>query len=217
LGEGKPQELSADGAWVLAIPYGKPNGLQLIPTGAGATKTIPVEGVEPRSAWFLPNGRGFVIRGAFAGGDASLFVVSPDGGKARALPAEGFRVDRDIVVSPEGSRFAYMTKDGHIRVVPFSGGEAATVPGVLLDYASALVQWSSDRDSVYVLGGGLPGRVDRVDIATGRRESWRSLMPDDPVGAVGIISLVLTPDGQHYAYSYGRVETSQLFVVQGIR
>jgi len=56
----------------------------------------------------------------------------------------------------------------------------------------------------------------RIDIATGRREVWKNLIPVDPAGVERISNVVLAPDAGAYAYAYARV-LSDLFVVDGLR
>jgi hypothetical protein len=56
--------------------------------------------------------------------------------------------------------------------------------------------------------------VDRIEVATGKREAWKELTPDDPEGSATAIRL--TPDGRYYAYTYRRDE-SDLFLVDGLK
>ncbi len=58
-------------------------------------------------------------------------------------------------------------------------------------------------------------KVYRVDVSTGRRELWRSLMPAD-AGGVSQIGPLPTMSGESYAYSYGRT-LSDLYIVDGLK
>ncbi len=110
LGEGNALGLSPDGRWVLTLLDGPPRELVMIPTGAGTSKKIPVEGVEPKWAWLLPNGKEILVR---ASDNASnpLFLVGPEGGKPTPVRADDY-TDRAMALSPDGNRFAYATKGG---------------------------------------------------------------------------------------------------------
>jgi hypothetical protein len=55
-----------------------------------------------------------------------------------------------------------------------------------------------------------------MEIASGRRELWRELLPPDPAGVISIRPPVLTPDGSVCVYSYGRF-LSSLFLVEGLK
>ena len=54
----------------------------------------------------------------------------------------------------------------------------------------------------------LPARIYRIDVGSGRRELWKTLMPSDPAGINEIGRQVkeswITPDGKTYAYPYWR-------------
>ena len=58
--------------------------------------------------------------------------------------------------------------------------------------------------------------VHRLNIATARRELFRRLSPPDPAGVQWIESVVVTPDGQSYCYSYSQTLAS-LHVAEGLR
>jgi hypothetical protein len=58
--------------------------------------------------------------------------------------------------------------------------------------------------------------VFKVDVATGRRELWKTIAPTDRSGLVSIDHIVMTPDARSYAYSYMRILTS-LELAEGLR
>ena len=64
--------------------------------------------------------------------------------------------------------------------------------------------------------GELPARVYRLDLATGRRELWRELMPPNPAGVLFIRPPHFSTDGKSYAYSYRRT-LSELFLAEGLK
>jgi len=57
--------------------------------------------------------------------------------------------------------------------------------------------------------------MSRLDLVTGRRVPWRTLSIADPAGFAPF-GAVITPDGQAYAVSYGRL-LSNLFLVEGLK
>ena len=61
----------------------------------------------------------------------------------------------------------------------------------------------------------LPFRVFRVEIATGRREPWMTIMPQDPAG-IWDTDLMITPDGKSYAYNCARL-LADLYLVEGLK
>jgi len=99
--------------------------------------------------------------------------------------------------------------------LPRDGGDAALVRGLEPDERP--IQWSHDGRLLYVRRmGELPANVHRVNIATGERELWKTLMPADPTGVTNIGSIVLTRNGLYYGYSCTRVVSSELYVAEGI-
>ena len=222
LGDGTPQGLSTDGKWVLMLRghSNGPNELVMMPIGPGTERKIPIEGLDPQEAWPLPDGKGFVARGLDGkDGKPPLAVFGPDGGKPTPVRAEGYFTDKRLIVSPGGERMAYLTKDGRLEIVPLSGGETTTVPGGSLDRDTDLVQWSSDDRWLYVVRGGgkVPAQIDRIEVATGRSESWKKLMPTDSAGVWMIANVRISRDGQSYAYSCFRNLVSDLWIMDGVR
>ena len=59
-------------------------------------------------------------------------------------------------------------------------------------------------------------RIDRLDLATGRREPWKEILPADATGVVRVSSVFLAPDGSFYVYAYSRV-LSNLYLVEGLK
>ena len=61
----------------------------------------------------------------------------------------------------------------------------------------------------------MPARVFRLEISSGKKELWRTLMPADAAGVPEII-VCPTPSGEAYAYNYVRT-LSDLYLVDGVR
>jgi eukaryotic-like serine/threonine-protein kinase len=216
LGEGNAVGLSSDGRWVLTLLVGPPRELVMIPTGAGNSKKIPVEGIEPKWAWLLPNGKGIMVQAPDKAGNP-LVVVGPEGGKPTPVRADEY-TDRAMALSPDGDRFVYSTKAGQLRIAALSGGEPTTVPGAPLMVEDHLAQWSADGRFLYIWRSvEIPGVIDRLELATGRRELWKKIAPQDSTGVRGVSNVVMAPDGESYAYQYYRVVAADLYVVEGVK
>ena len=217
LGEGNAVGLSPDGRWVLTLLDGPPHELVMIPTGAGSSKKIPVEGIEPKGAWLLPNGKGILVRATDKAGNPVLLVVGPDGGKPNPVRADD-HTDGAMALSPDGDHFVYATKGGQLRIGALSGGEPTTVPGGSLMLEDHLSQWSADGRFLYIWRTReIPMVIDRLELATGRRELWKKIAPQDSSGVREVSNVVMAPDGESYAYQYYRVVTSDLYVVEGAK
>jgi hypothetical protein len=63
--------------------------------------------------------------------------------------------------------------------------------------------------------GEMPAKVFRLELSTGRKELWRTLMPADAAG-VPEIGISPTRGGEGYVYSYTRT-LSDLYLVEGVK
>jgi Tol biopolymer transport system component len=218
LGDGFPVSLTADGRWVLAITGGPPTGLALLPTGAGNPRALSIHGLEPIGVRLLPKDKGIVIR-AKKDGLIDLYLMGLNGEGLHPLLADHIANGIGMAPSPDGERIAFWSDGFHLKTMSVSGRETGTVPGPPFEAGSVLIEWSDDGRSLYVERRiiGCPAIIDLVDIATGHRDLWRRLAPEDPTGVSGIGSVRISPDGQSYAYSYSRALAIDLVVVGGVR
>ena len=86
-----------------------------------------------------------------------------------------------------------------------SNGAPLVVPGVTK--ADAVFGWTADGRSLFGGRPGLPFKLEKIDIETGRRTLFKELAPPDRSG-VDMIGLFYTvnvlPDGRGYAYRVTR-------------
>ena len=213
LGEGSADALSPDGKRALCIVH--PTGDQQIaiyPTGPGETKLLSFPSFRTRRAESLSDGRHFLMAALETGHGIRIYLVDSEGGDPRPLTAEGlggaFRVYDEKHFIGRGADRQYL-------LYSTEGGDPVAVSGLGPD--DAFVGPSDRKGVVYVRrGNGLPARIVLVDIATGREEKWKDLVPADVTGIVGVYGIRITPDGRGYAISYARV-LSDLYVVEGVR
>ncbi len=217
LGEGLPLALSPDGSWAVAHrPAGNAH-LVLMPTGAGAPKALPSGGLTDfGAASFFPDGKRLLIWARDAAGRRS-FIQDLAGGLPRPVTppgtSTGFPELRPL--SPDG-RWIIATEERERRVqlFPVDGGAPRTIPS-LEHWKEIALGWSPDGRSVYVAPfAGTAGWVDRIEVATGRREHWKEINPADPAG-VRYRRVALGPGGS-FAVSYFR-KLSELFLAEGLQ
>ncbi|MEX0881198.1 MAG: protein kinase [Thermoanaerobaculia bacterium] len=213
LGEGAAQDLSLDGEWALAIQNSASNPrLVAYPTRAGEAKVFKTEGLTVFGASWLPDGKGILLTAAEPGHGPRLFTQAVAGGKPRALTPEGYQGTG--ITSPDGKWTVVTGPDRRRYLYPIAGGEPVPVPG--LDEEDAIDQRSADGRALYIhRRGETPSKVYRLDLATGRKELWRTLMPADAAG-VSSIGPAPAPNGESYVYGYFRM-LSDLYLVEGVR
>jgi eukaryotic-like serine/threonine-protein kinase len=224
LGDGFPEDLSADGKWVLTRSNGKEQTWILMPVGVGLPRTLPRGAVVARfEANFLPDGKGVVFGGAEEGHDKRIYVQDLDGGGPRAISPEGVRTIG--LATPDG-RFVLGSSGGHHFLFSVDGGQPR--PLAFLTAEDSPVQWTPDGQLLYVVRASswsdtsatvyqtMEAQIDKVNVVSGKRTAWKTLKPADPVGLETISDLYITPDGSAYCYGFGRT-LSDLFVIDGVK
>jgi hypothetical protein len=75
-----------------------------------------------------------------------------------------------------------------------------------------LVGWGDQSNALYTCQIGVPNKLFKIDLATGRREFWKALLPANPTGLLFLSLPQLAPDAKAYGYTYFRV-LSALYLV----
>ena len=78
------------------------------------------------------------------------------------------------------------------------------------------IAWTDDDRALLVTSASDVRPVDRLDLASGRRERWLTLHPPDPGLLRRRPSFVFSRDGRTYAANYQQIRT-RLFLVEGLR
>jgi len=216
LGDGVATALSPDGRWVTAnTPRAEKPALWLYPTGAGEKKLLPTGNLQiESSADFLRDGTGIVFTASEPGRGGRVFTMPLSGGQPKALTPEGYRlVGRSV--SPDNKSVVVIGPDRRRYFYALRGGEPTPITGVEADENPS--GWSADGRSLFVFRRrDIPARVFRLDVATGKRELWKELVPSDASGIQDISPVIPTPDGQEYVYGYSR-NLSDMYVVDGLK
>jgi Tol biopolymer transport system component len=214
LGEGTSRDLSPDGKWALAIDYGPPQRLVAFPTGAGEARDLDPGGLDSYTdAKWLPDGKRVLVCGSKGASAARCFALGDAGGSRVAVTPEGLY--SQPLVSPDGARVAVRDDAGRGLIFAVEGGPPVEVKG--LTSADEWIRWSADARAILVYRrNALPIVVERVDVASGRRERVLVVEPSNRTSLLNVNSVTLADDEKHYAYSVWRVR-SRLFTVEGLR
>jgi eukaryotic-like serine/threonine-protein kinase len=212
LGDGVARALSPDGLRVIVQSDAGSPHFDVIPTGPGETSRLERAGLRLLGARWLADGRNVVVRAQPVNGPPRLYVLDVEGDSTRPVTPEGLAIgETGWSVSPDGAMAAVSTGE-RLELFPIAGGQPRRVPG--------------DSDHLRVVGwieSGLlvsedpaaGGTVFRLDPATGRVDSWADIQPQDPAGIMrlDLDTLVVTPDGRGYGYSWHRA-ISDLYLVE---
>jgi len=223
LGDGHPESLSPDGKWVLARAPGAPNAWGrewvLLPTGAGSPRTLPRGAItQLRNGAWLRDGKRVVFTALEEDRAARVYVQDVESGSMRPITPEGVFMPEKAATPDDNS--VLVLQQGRWLVYPLDGGESR--PLSALGASDAPLQWSADGRFLYIASeqpseGVVPSMsIERLDVHTGHREPWKTLVPFDPVGVERLDSVVISPDGRGYCYSYAR-RFQELYAVEGLK
>ena len=221
LGEGALPALSPDGKSVLAVANltSEPQ-LILYPIAAGEPRLLSRDGLNVEGVTWLPDGKRAIVSASEAGRGVRLYVRDLAGGKAQAVSPEGYRffaggLGGRGVVSPDGRFAAVLGPGQRSYFCPLNGGAPVPIPGVTPQ--DVPLRWSADGRFLFVFRATeMPARVYRLEVANGRKELWKEVMPADPAGVTDVGPVIPTPSGESYVYSYSRT-LSTLFQVEGLK
>ncbi|HET7434316.1 MAG TPA: protein kinase [Thermoanaerobaculia bacterium] len=213
LGEGTARAFSPDGTAVGIIPHGAKE-MHIVPIGVGTPRSVPLQGLEGCTWWdWTPDGRAMIVWAHHGEGSSRHFVLPLDGSgapRAIGLPGPGLH----IATAPDSKSMLVSMHDRSVAIVPLDGGEPRPVPGTRL--GDVPLQWSEDGNSVFVFQSArVSVSIDRIDLATGTRTEWHTIQPADPAGVMDMIPLLMSRDGQQYAYCYRRF-LSDLYIIEGL-
>ncbi len=137
-----------------------------------------------------------------------------DGGEPRAVAPEGALAIPGRL--PDGGLLA-RSANGSLFRCGLAGGEAKRLPWMLpSDPYLETVGLSGDRRFLIVRRGSVPAHLRRVEIGSGDETAWRTLGPPDRTGAGHVWTVLLSDDGQSYAYTHG-LFLQDLFLADGLR
>jgi serine/threonine protein kinase/Tol biopolymer transport system component len=211
LGEGGFAALSPDGQWVIS-QVGSPAKLVLLPTGVGEPRELSDNKTEHFNATWMPDSKSIIFSNNEPGHPARTFLLDIHGGTPRALTPEGIL---GFWVSPDGKYLLAADAKRQRWLYPIAGGEPQKL-NLPANPDERVLGFSADGKSLLVRTVSVPVKITRVDLATGRRDPWKEIIPADMAGVEGIPVIKLSADGKSYAYSVARV-LSDLYVVDGLK
>ena len=218
LGDGDGQALSPDGRLALAVlTHAQPQQPIVVPLGAGDSHTLRTRrrrdvsesGLGPQR----PAGR---LLGRRQAGIATCVRSGRRGGTAEGGDAgwSGSRQDREASLTRRPASRGHRPRR-RARPLSLDRRRAGRHPrpgrrrcGSLLDTGRPCPDGGALRKN------GPPPRVRRVDIVSGRAQPWNGHTV--PSGAISQVRILVTPDGESYAYNYHRDQVD-LWAVSKLR
>jgi eukaryotic-like serine/threonine-protein kinase len=212
LGDGDAYGWSGDGKWAAGLIQSS-SKIVLYPADAGSPvplDTAPVTHVEGIT-WY-PDSKSVVYSGAEPSKPARLYRQALAGGRPEPFLADDLA---SPTFSPDGTLVVCYPSKGLPALYPVNGGPSRPIPGIR--DTDDVVGFTEDGRALIVHRDVLvPAGLDRIDLSSGARTSFKELAPADRAGLVRIAvsGPVLKADGSQYAYSYLK-RLSTLFVREG--
>jgi eukaryotic-like serine/threonine-protein kinase len=212
LGEGAMMGITPDGKYVVASVPSQPTKLRILPAGAGEARTFDIAPVAIDRgfiSWLPEHGGGareFVFLGHEGKNPPHAYRVSLAGGPARPLTKQSGAEFWNLV-SPDG-KFVLQGRGGpanqtETAVVDLTTLQSRPVP---LEPTDAPVGWDEDGRHLFVAQvADDSATLFRIDWSSGQRALWKQIRPSDAAGILSIGHFYVTPSGNAYAYSAGRV------------
>jgi serine/threonine protein kinase len=214
LGDGKIRGgFSPDGKWVAVLSADA--RLILVPTGPGETRTVPLGGLMPLDAQWHPDGRLLLHARGPEPGKEGLYVV--DGSGSRFSPLRNDFSYSSFVVDAQGTSAVATKADGGLVLIPLGEGPIRDLP-IRLASGERLIQWSGDGRFLYLVqfeGVAHLGRIDRVELTSGKRSLWKQL-PIDSAEVPWLNAVAISRDGSSLAYSFEHQPVADLYFVDGL-
>ena len=214
LGDGTAVAFSPDGRWVLSMIGSGSQTLHLLPTGVGAVQSILIDGLECQWANWFPDGKRLCLTASEPGQGIRLYDYDLAGGRWRRITDDEVGGFQEARTSRDGRWVTALGPEGEFVLYAVDGGERRALPGI--PPTARVINFSAGDEAIfYFLRGQIPAPVYRLDLATGERTRWVDIAPPSAAGVVTLTRVVMTPDGEHFVYSYPRFLTN-LYTVTGL-
>jgi Tol biopolymer transport system component len=219
LGDGGAGALSPDGKWV-ASPDGYGAGMpgvNILPVGVGQPRHLADADIRGLTLNWTADSKSVIYTHMEKDGHFCVYSESIDGTNRKPItpPDESYGPARGGV-SPDGKfLLALRYADQTMMLIPLDGsGAPRPVPAIHEgEYAR---HWSSDGKSVFLQTRGdiqTGSEVIKLDLATGKREVIKTILPADRAGFAGNDGELVSSDGSTIAFSYSRT-LSTLYVLE---
>lgn len=197
LGEGVAEQLSPDGKSVVAIVLSSPPHIVSYPVGTGTPTRLDQGTFENISCvrW-MPDGARLLVCGNEPGKATQSFLVDPASKRTTTVGPEGAW---EGFPAPDGTRFAVRSQDGWLLCSVSGTPPPRPIP--TMTAVDELIRWSPDASAVFCFPrGDVPAKVDRIDLASGRRETVAVVGDRDQAGLVSVLAVTMADDQKTMAF-----------------
>ena len=211
LGDGGSMGVTPDGKRIIAILPSSPSHVRLLPTGTGEIRTFDISPVRALDFYgsCVHDSSAVAFAGSEPGKQPRIYLLNLTTGKAVPVTPEG---TTNPVISPDGKFVAARDQQQQFHLYPTGGGDPQPIRA--LNDEEFPIQWDASGTKIYVWDRTFPAHIVLIDLKTGARQPWTTLVPSDSAGVL-YGNIVMTPDGKTMVYRYRRAVTT-LFLAEGL-
>ncbi|HEV2113550.1 MAG TPA: protein kinase, partial [Terriglobales bacterium] len=221
LGEGSAFGISPDGKWVLGATVESPAQLFLLPTGAGDRRVLTRDQLVHIAGGWFPDSK-HIGYGAIAPGQpVGAYAMDVDSGAVHKLLPDGafgsaLSLDGKSMAGTLNNKQYIWSVDPQQDYVPGKSPEGKPLVGALPD--DVPIQWTPDGRSLLLFNSKerVPKSIYTLDLATGRRQLWKTFGPPDTTGIPAMGAPLFSDDLKAYAYLYVR-NNGDFYVIDGLK
>jgi eukaryotic-like serine/threonine-protein kinase len=221
LGGGLPTDISPDGNWVATLDFNVPPNIVLLPTGVGKPVQLTSNGWEyNRIMHWMPDSGGLLVNAVQPGHKARVYLIDVKTKQIQPVLPEGVRggtpsPDGKLLLGNDGNARKIYNLKGEVVTTLAQVGQGGAAP-LQLTLGDVVDRWTADGKSLFVWNyAGVP-RLDRLEIATGKRVPVYSVLLPNTSGIVTFTFCRTSKDGKAHVCSASRL-LNDLFVVNGLR
>jgi eukaryotic-like serine/threonine-protein kinase len=196
---GYGSDVSNDGKWALVVLPGEVQGkVQVIPVGAGEAKTLQWEGFQVSSANWFPDGQHILLFGNPAEQPVGLYMTDGKGSTPKMLVKNA---PEWADVMPDGEHLLLLV-DGALVQHSINDGSEKKLRSLLP--GEVPVDWASEPNHLFTeIVSATEVRIDKIDLASEKRETWQVFIPENQQGAqLNVEQVSITPDGKWILVNY---------------
>jgi WD40 repeat protein len=175
--------------------------IQIAPLAAGQIKKLNWSGFQPSLANWFPDGVHILIGDDQPGHPAGLYLTDVNGSTPKLLSPTEHVEFQQIVLAPDGDSLLIL-RNGAWHSFSIQHNTARPLHG--LQPGEDLVGWSADSNHVFtrtIKSGEI--EVSRLDIDSGKRETWQIWKPKNPAGVMfAATQIAITPDGHQMVFAF---------------
>lgn len=192
-------DISDDGKWVLVVLPGQSEGkVQVIPVGAGESKTLHWDHFQVSSANWFPDNQHILLFGGPVGQSIGLYMTDRNATPPKMLvkDAPGW-----ADVMPDGQNLLLLEDN---TLVERSIKEGSEKKLRTLQPGEQPVDWAKEPQHLYTqIVTPTQVQIDKIDLTSDKRETWQVFEPKEQQGSLlNVLQVSITPDGRWMMINY---------------